>query len=88
MNFRNWRERVWTPALQAAGLPYRVPYQMRHSFAFFSLMAGVPISDLAVEMGHTSITLAHEVYGAWSDEMGDRAANLRSRWAKHRGVAA
>jgi hypothetical protein len=56
--------------------------QLRHTFAYFSLRAGVPISDLSVEMGHESIRLTHETYGHWSDEMGDRAANLRAAWAK------
>jgi integrase len=86
LNFGNWRNRVWTPALKAAGLPYRVPYQTRHTFAYWSLLAGVPLSDLAVEMGHSSIKLTHDTYGHWSDEMGDRAAALRSRWAADRAT--
>jgi hypothetical protein len=77
----NWRHRVWQPVLELAGLDRRGPYQLRHTFAYFSLRAGVPISDLSVEMGHESIRLTHETYGHWSDEMGDRAANLREAWA-------
>jgi integrase len=81
LDFHNWRVRVWTPALQLAGLTYRAPYQMRHTFAYFSLRAGVPVSDLAVEMGHSSIKLTHDTYGHWHDDIGARAAALRSRWA-------
>jgi integrase len=82
IDWHNWRNRVWQPALELAGLERRGPYQLRHTFAYFSLRAGVPISDLSVEMGHESIRLTHETYGHWSDEMGDRAANLRAAWAE------
>jgi integrase len=81
IDWHNWRTRVWQPALELARLTKRGPYQLRHTFAYFSLRAGVPISDLSVEMGHESIRLTHETYGHWSDEMGDRAANLRAAWA-------
>jgi integrase len=81
LDLNNWRHRVWRPALELAGLAYRSPYNMRHTFAYFSLRAGVPVSDVAVEMGHTSIKTTHDRYGHWSHEMGDRAAALRSRWA-------
>jgi integrase len=81
IDWHNWRHRIWQPALDLADLDRRGPYQLRHTFAHFSLRAGVPISDLSVEMGHESIRLTHETYGHWSDEMGDRAANLRAAWA-------
>ena len=84
LDLHNWRARVWHPALELAGLERRTIYQLRHTFAFFSLMAGVPLSDLAVEMGHANITLTHQTYGHWSDEMGDRAARLRGAWAANR----
>lgn len=87
LDLHNWRARVWHPALELAGLQRRTIYQLRHTFAFFSLMAGVPLSDLAVEMGHANITLTHQTYGHWSDEMGDRAARLRSAWAATRNEA-
>jgi integrase len=83
-DLHNWRNRVWYPALDLAGLARRGPYQLRHSFAFFSLLAGVPIADLSVEMGHTNVTLTFQTYGHWSDAMGDRAANLRAAWATTR----
>ena len=82
VDFQNWRSRVWQPALERAGLKRRGVYQTRHSFAYFSLLAGVPLSDLAVEMGHASIRLTHESYGHWSDDMGNRAARLRTAWGQ------
>jgi integrase len=81
LDLNNFRHRVWRPALELAGLPYRAPYNTRHTFAYFSLRAGVPLSDLAREMGHASIRMSHDRYGAWSNDMGDRAAALRARWA-------
>lgn len=38
-----WRE-VWRPALELAELAYRPPYNLRHTFAYWSLRAGVPIA--------------------------------------------
>jgi hypothetical protein len=46
----------------------------------FSLRAGVPISDLALEMRHANVNLTFETYGHWADEMGDRVARLRAVW--------
>jgi integrase len=69
---------VWRPALVAAGLEKRPPYSLRHTFAYWSLRAGVPIADLAREMGHASTERTFSVYGHWCREMGTRAAALRS----------
>jgi integrase len=76
---------VWRPALIAAGLKPRPPYSLRHTFAYWSLRAGVPIADLAAEMGHASTERTFAVYGHWCREMGARAASLRAEWA--RGVS-
>ncbi|MDX6591608.1 MAG: integrase [Gaiellales bacterium] len=81
VSWSNFRWDVWYPALELAGLEQRSPYQLRHSFAVWSLRAGVPISDLAAEMGHTSVARTFTSYGAWVDEMGSRAASMRSAWA-------
>ena len=54
----------------------------RQTFAYFSLRAGVPISDLAREMGHTDVSRAYRSYGQWCSEQGDRAASIRSAWAR------
>jgi integrase len=81
LKWNSWRLLVWQPALTLAGHAKRSPYQMRHTFAYFSLQAGVPISDLAREMGHFSVSLTYETYGHWSDDMGRRAANLRAAWS-------
>jgi len=75
-----WRE-VWRPALELAELAYRPPYNLRHTFAYWSLRAGVPIASLAREMGHTTTEQTFKVYGGWCREMGEDAAAMRSAWA-------
>jgi integrase len=75
-----WRE-VWTPALKTAGLEHRAPYNLRHTYAWHSLQAGVPIQALARQMGHTDVSRTFTVYGGWSREMGADTAALRQTWA-------
>jgi integrase len=73
---------VWRPALVAAGLERRAPYNLRHTFAYWSLRAGVPIADLAREMGHEDVSRTFQVYGGWCREMGERSAAMREAWAQ------
>ena len=75
-----WRE-IWHPALNLAGLEKRPPYSLRHTFAYWSLRAGVPIATVAREMGHESTEQTFRVYGGWCAEMGEGAAALRESWA-------
>jgi integrase len=76
-----FRREVWAPALEAAGLEPRPPYNLRHTFALWSLRAGVPIATLAREMGHESTEHTFRVYGGWCLEVGAEAAALRAAWA-------
>lgn len=75
-----WRE-VWRPALAAAGVDYRAPYNLRHTYAYMSLAAGVPIASLARSMGHDDVNRTFATYGGWSREMGADAAAMRAAWA-------
>ena len=72
---------VWKPALEAAGLEYRAPYNLRHTYALHNLQAGVPIATLARQMGHADVNRTFATYGGWVREMGADAAALRERWA-------
>lgn len=51
LNLHTWRRDEWHVALDAAGLPKLTPYAMRHSFASFSIAAGVSLFYLARLMG-------------------------------------
>jgi integrase len=79
-----WRE-IWHPALKLAGLEKRPPYSLRHTFAYWSLRAGVPIATVAREMGHESTEQTFRVYGGWCAEMGEGAAAMREAWASQGG---
>jgi integrase len=57
INLDNWRTREWYPALEAAGIPRRGPYQLRHTFASEALAAGVSIFELARLMGASVKTI-------------------------------
>ncbi|HEY3765401.1 MAG TPA: hypothetical protein VGL44_09615 [Gaiellales bacterium] len=37
-----FRREVWAPALTAAGLEQRAPYNLRHRYALHNLQSGVP----------------------------------------------
>jgi integrase len=45
IDLHNWRQRDWKPALEAAGIPARRPYDLRHSFATWALDAGLSSSN-------------------------------------------
>jgi integrase len=73
IDIRNWRKREWQPALEAAGLwvrpakgqvgaPCPRPYTLRHTYATWSLSAGVPAYDVARYMG-TSVRMLDLTYG-------------------------
>jgi integrase len=83
LDWNAWRRNVWHTALELAELETRSPYCMRHTFSYFSLRAGVPVSDVAREMGHTDVSRTYRTYGMWIDELGRRAANLRAVWAEN-----
>ena len=74
LNLHAWRRDEWYPALDSAGLPKLVPYSMRHSFASFSIAAGVSLFYLARLMG-ASVEQLDTVYGQMLPES---AAFLRA----------
>jgi hypothetical protein len=62
LNLNDWRRNAWTPAVEAAGLEPRPPYSMRHTYASFSIAAGIPLFVLARRMG-TSVEQIDKHYG-------------------------
>ena len=59
------RKRVWMPALEAAGVPYRNPYQTRHTFASMLLSKGENPLWVAQQMGHKDWGMIRKTYGRW-----------------------
>jgi integrase len=67
LDLHNFRERHWKPALRAAGLEYRRPYDLRHTYATFSIAAGISLFALARRMG-TSLEMIDRTYGHLSPD--------------------
>jgi integrase len=64
LNLGNFRKRIWTPAVEAAGVTTpATPYDMRDTFASNALHAGVAVFELARVMG-TSVRMIERHYGA------------------------
>lgn len=62
LNLHAWRRREWDVAVRAAGLEHRTPYALRHSYAAWSIAAGVSLFTLARRMG-TSVAQIDGTYG-------------------------
>jgi integrase len=62
IQINNWRSRSWSPSLAAAGIKHRRIYDLRHTYATWSLAAGVDIFTLARRMG-TSVKMIDRTYG-------------------------
>jgi integrase len=65
MNPDHFREVVWKPALEKAGLKYRPPIQTRHTFATMMLSAGEDIGWVQNMLGHSSLQMILTRYYAW-----------------------
>jgi integrase len=62
IDINNWRNRSWRPSLAAAGIEHRRIYDLRHTYASWSLGAGVDIFMLARRVG-TSVKMIDQTYG-------------------------
>jgi len=58
----------WTNWLKEAGLTYRPPYQLRHTFASQMLIEKAELTWLAKQMGHKNWGFIQTVYGKWIDD--------------------
>jgi integrase len=72
INLSNWRNLEWKPACRAAGVPYLRPYALRHSYASWSIAAGVDLYTLATLMG-TSVQMIQKHYASLMPDSLDRA---------------
>lgn len=62
---KNFNDRVWKPLLRFVGLPYRRPYQMRHTCATLWLAAGENPQWIAKQLGHTTTEMLFRTYGRY-----------------------
>jgi hypothetical protein len=87
LNLHAWRRDEWYPALDGAGLPHRVPYAMRHTFASFAIAAGVSLFYLARIMG-TSVEQIDRTYGHMLPESEDYLRGLLDAYDTSSSVSA
>ncbi|MCB0877890.1 MAG: site-specific integrase [Thermoleophilia bacterium] len=80
LDLHDLRARAWRPALRAAGIehPFRL-YDLRHTYATWSLRAGVGIYQLARRMG-TSVAMIDATYGHLAADAGDHERALLDAW--------
>lgn len=75
VEINNFRSREWAPALRAAGIAHRRIYDMRHTFATWSLSAGMSIFTLSRRMG-TSVQMIDRTYGHLAHDAEDQDRDL------------
>lgn len=63
---RAFRRSYWTPVLKLAGVRYRPPYNMRHTYATAMLMASMTPAFCAKQLGH-SVEMFLRTYSKWLD---------------------
>lgn len=67
--------RPWTALLLRAGVRYRIPKQMRHTFASICISAGENVKWIAKHMGHSDTSMVNRVYGHWLEEAAAASGN-------------
>ncbi len=78
----SFRKNPWTTAFKKAGIAYKVPYTMRHSFAAWSLTIGIDINRLEKLMGHGSKQMLYEVYGKYVEGLETDAGKILEYFGK------
>ena len=75
IDINNFRHRGWTPSLAAAGVKHRRIYDLRHTYATWSLAAGIDIFTLARRMG-TSVKMIDRTHGHLAHDSEDAILGL------------
>jgi integrase len=80
LRYSNFRNRVWIPATEAAGLPGLDIHELRHTAASLMIRAGADPKLIQTQIGHASIAITYDVYGHLFpdrlDELADKLDEL------------
>lgn len=81
-SYKPFREYPWKRALKKAGVRYRTPHQLRHTFASMMISASENIKWIANQMGHTDIVMVAKVYSQWMPSLSSTKAGSAavSKW--------
>jgi len=84
-----FRERMWKRILKKAGVRYRYPYQMRHTYASMSLQAGESPFFVANQIGHTDPGFTMRTYHRYiPNAMTNAGKLLEAAWGEKASVKA
>lgn len=91
-DYRNWRRRVFKPAVKAAGLDITRPYDLRHAFASLLIRESrLSLAEIAEQLGNSVATLSDVYTHVIADMKGQKrmpadAAIQRARAKRQRGA--
>ena len=87
MRASNFRNRVWNPAVEAAGYTGLTFHGLRHVAASLMVEGGIHPRVIQYRLGHSTARLSMELYAHVSDEA-DRvvAVYLQTKFSETRGT--
>jgi integrase len=74
-----YRLGFFLPHLKRAGVKYRGANQTRHTYASHLVSAGLPLTWVAKQMGHTGIKMIEKHYAKWMPIHEDKYTDLASK---------
>ncbi len=84
LDHRNVRDRVWLPLLKQLDIPYRRPYETRHTTATLWLAAGENPEWIAKQLGHANTLMLFRVYSRFVPNLTRRdGASFEALVTKH-----
>lgn len=63
LRYSNFRNRVWIPATEEAGLSDLDIHELRHTAAALMIRAGADPKLIQTQLGHSTIAITYDVYG-------------------------
>ena len=81
-NTETWRRRL-NRLFELAGVKNSHPHRFRDTFSVELLLAGVPIEQVSVLLGHSSVRITERHYAPWVRARQERLdADLERAWAQ------